>query len=230
MEQKSVLNLPSAIIIAGVIIAGAILIVNFKKPATTNNNATTEEKIDLPPVTANDHIIGNPNADVVVIEYSDTECPFCKSFHTTMNRIVDEYAKDGKVAWVYRHFPIPQLHPKAQKEAEATECAAEMGGETMFWSYINALYEKTPSNNQLDPVELINIAKEKGLDEAQFKLCLDSGKTSKKVTDQYNGGVQAGVGATPTSFFVTKSGEIVPMAGGYPYATVKKSIDDLLAL
>ena len=79
------------------------------------------------PVSARDHLRGAREAPVKLIEFGDTECPLCKRFHPTLKRIVDEYP--GKVAWVFRHFPIVEIHPKAPKEAEATECAAELGGE-----------------------------------------------------------------------------------------------------
>ena len=72
-------------------------------------------------------------------------------------------AKMKKVAWVYRHFPISGLHSKSLKEAEATECAANLGGNSKFWEYTNKLYEVTPSNDKLDPKELTNIAKQVGL-------------------------------------------------------------------
>src|SRR6185436_7093141 len=91
---------------------------------------TVGNRVEMEPVTEKDHILGNPNAEVIMVEYSDLECPFCKEFHSTLRRVMNEYGKDGKVAWVYRHFPIDSLHPKARKEAEATECAAELGGES----------------------------------------------------------------------------------------------------
>jgi protein-disulfide isomerase len=108
-------------------------------------------KIDLDPVTEKDHIAGNPSADLILVEYSDPECPFCKKFHTTMLQVMDTYGKDGKVAWVYRHFPLDAIHSKARKEAEAIECAGELGGNDKLWAYLNKLEEITPANNQLDP-------------------------------------------------------------------------------
>src|SRR5574343_1436136 len=105
------------------------------------------------------------------VEYSDTECPFCKQFHSTLRQMMDEYGKDGKVAWVYRHFPIDGLHPKARKEAEATECANELGGPSKFWEYTNMIYERTPGNDGLDPANLPKFAKEIGLDEKAFTEC-----------------------------------------------------------
>src|SRR6185295_5043808 len=80
------------------------------------------------PVAAEDHIRGDLAAPVKVIEFSDFECPFCKGFHATMKQVMADYEKDGKVAWVYRHFPIDELHSKARKEAQAAECAGELGG------------------------------------------------------------------------------------------------------
>jgi protein-disulfide isomerase len=128
MEKLSV---PIAIVIAGVLIAGSLYYSNIKVAKQVVNTAPTEA-ISMRAVSSDDHILGNPNADVVIVEYSDTECPFCKQFHTTLRRVMDEYGKDGKVAWVYRHFPIDQLHSKARKEAEATECANELGGAEKF--------------------------------------------------------------------------------------------------
>lgn len=108
-------------------------------------------KTTVNPVTPNEHIKGNPNAEVFVIEYSDPECPFCKRFHETMKSVMQEYGDTGKVAWVYRHFPLDALHTKARKEAEAFECAAELGGNVKFWEYADKLFEITPSNDGLDP-------------------------------------------------------------------------------
>lgn len=111
-------------------------------------------KIALDPVTEKDRIAGNPQADLTIVEYSDPECPFCKRFHETMMQAMDEYGKQGKVAWVYRHFPLDAIHSKARHEAEAIECAGELGGNDKFWEYVNTLYKITPSNNQLDPTLL----------------------------------------------------------------------------
>ena len=101
----------------------------------------TEAAKAVKPVTGEDHIRGDVNASVKVIEFSDFECPFCKSFHASMKQVMQSYTKDGKVAWVYRHFPIDQLHSKARKEAQAAECAGELGGNNAFWSFADGLFE-----------------------------------------------------------------------------------------
>lgn len=121
----------------------------------------------VPPVTQKDHIRGNPKAKVVLIEYSDLECPFCKRFHPTMQQVMNTYG--DKVAWVYRHYPL-SFHANAQKEAEATECAAELGGGKAFWTYLDKVMERTTAGGTgfaLD--QLAPLAKEIGLNDVKFR-------------------------------------------------------------
>ena len=129
--------------------------------AQTRKSDIEASLINMKPISDSDHILGDKNAPVKIVEFSDTECPFCKRFHTTMQQVVKD--SNGQIAWVYRHFPLDQLHSKARKEAEATECAAEMGGNEKFWAYLNRLMEVTPANNGLDPAELLTIAAYVGL-------------------------------------------------------------------
>ena len=128
-----------------------------------------------------DHIRGNPAAAVTLVEYSDFECPFCKRFHATAMRLVDE--SKGQVNWVYRHFPLDELHPgKARKEAVASECAAEIGGNAAFWKFADRFFELTPSNNQTDiDTVLPQIAREIGLDRVRFASCLASGRHDRRI-------------------------------------------------
>lgn len=216
--------IPFAIVIAGLAIAGAIYFGDGKKgaiPTAAQPNGIVES------VTATDHIVGNPNAKIIIVEYSDTECPFCKSFHPTMQRIMNEYGKDGKVAWVYRHFPLP-FHTKAPKEAEATECANKLGGNTKFWEYINKVFEITPGNNQLDPAELPKIAKTVGLDVDAFNKCLDSNDMKVIVDKNLASGQKAGVGGTPYSIILVDKKAVSSINGAQPYEQVKAQIDATL--
>lgn len=227
MEKLSV---PIAIVIAGLLIAGSLYYSNQKVPTKTMTKDTvdTTNNVSLKPVSATDHILGNPEADLIIVEYSDTECPYCKVFHTTMLRVMNEYGKDGKVAWVYRHFPIEQLHSKARKEAEATECAYELGGNEKFWEYINTLYRITNSNDSLDSSELPKIAKTVGLDVDAFNSCLSSGKYAEKVEADYQDAINAGGQGTPTSFIISKDGTQTPIKGALPYENLKDVLDALL--
>lgn len=168
-----------------------------------------------------DHIRGNPNAQVTIIEYSDYECPFCKRHHPTMKQVLEKYG--DKVNWVYRHFPL-SFHPSAQKAAEASECAAELGGNEMFWKYSDALMGLT----QISVDQLVPTAKTVGLDEAKFKSCLDSGKWADKVAQQMKGGTAAGVNGTPGNIVVSKDGDSQLVSGAVPLASFTSVIDGML--
>lgn len=173
-----------------------------------------------------DHIRGDKNAKVFVIEYSDFECPFCIRHHPTMQKLMDEYK--GKVAWVYRHFPL-SFHQNAQKEAEASECANELGGNDAFWKFADKIFERTKGNGTgfaLD--QLAPLAKEIGLDEAKFKTCLDSGKYAQKVQDDMAAGSTAGVNGTPGNIVWTKDGKSQLVSGAVPFEALKAVIDPLL--
>jgi len=234
MEKQTTLqklSVPLAIVIAGALIAGALYFSGNKsnKTAPTAQIPAAVSADGMRPVDDTDHILGNPKAKLVIVEYSDTECPFCKQFHNTMKRIMDTYGKDGKVAWVYRHFPIDQLHSKARKQAEATECAADQGGNDKFWAFTNRLYEVTPSNNGLQDSQLPIIAKDVGLDVNTFNTCLSSGKFSAKVEADYQDALKAGARGTPYSLIITKKdGTKIPINGAQPYDSLKSTIDLLL--
>ena len=234
MDTKNTLTVPLAIVVAGLLIAGAIFfsrggVPSFPKGATGEENAPVPTAAaPMRPVDATDHIKGNPNAELVIVEYSDTECPFCKRFHETMQQVIDEYGKSGKVAWVYRHFPLEQLHAKARSEAEATECAAELGGNTGFWKYLDELFRVTPSNDGLPAAELAGIAGRAGLDRAAFEACRASGRHAKRVQTDYDDAVASGGSGTPWSIIIAKDGKKLPINGAQPYETVKQTIDALL--
>ena len=231
-ETKLELSNPMAIVVAGVLIAGAIYFSSVK-PATTEQanqqpQAGSASLENVRAISDADHIRGNINADIKIVEYSDTECPFCQRFHTTMKQVMDEYGKDGKVAWVYRHSPIDQLHSKARKEAVAAECANELGGNEKFWEYLDRLYEVTPSNNGLDPKELPKIAEYVGLDVAKFNSCLNSGKYAELIEKDTQNARETGGGGTPWSIIIAKDGKKYSINGAQPYETVKQNIDSLL--
>lgn len=225
------LSIPFSIIIAGLLIAGGIYLGNAKKSQTPESLVaqTIEESKNIRPVSVKDHVIGNPEARLIIVEYSDTECAFCKEFHKTMRSIMTEYGADGDIAWVYRHLPITELHSKAVREAEALECANELGGNAKFWEYTNRIYEITPSDDGLNPAELINVAKQVGLKSAEFEECLASGRHRAKVEEDAEDAIKAGADGTPYSVMIdTKTNETYPIVGAQPYSTLKEIIDLIL--
>lgn len=227
MEQKSTYYIPLAIIVAGAFIGVGLAfglsnmtISGTASAGLDNGQPEAPKDIVMRAVTAQDHVRGDMNAPLTIVEYSDLECPFCKRFHTTMQQVMQEYA--GKVKWVYRHFPLEQLHSKAPKEAEAAECAAEQG---KFWEFVDRLMEVTPANNGLDPAELPKIAEFVKINVATFTTCLESGKYKQKVDDDVKDAVSAGGQGTPYSVLIDKDGNKEPISGAYPFEDVKAILD-----
>ncbi len=226
-DQKTNFATPIAIIVAGALIAAALYFALGASSTNTGGVTDTQPTVPVAGVQADDHIKGNPDAKVVIIEYSDTECPYCKQHHDTLNQIIEKYDA-SEVAWVYRNFPIAQLHPDASKQAEALECAAELGGNEGFWTYTDRLYEITPSNNGLSLEELPNIAEYAGLDAEAFQQCLDSGDMAERVEADYNEAVAAGGRGTPHNIILF-NGEQYPIEGAQPLNVMEQIIDQLLA-
>ncbi len=154
----------------------------------------------------NDHWRGGKDAKVTLIEYSDFECPFCKRFEPTLEQALKDFPKDLRV--VYRHFPLSSIHPSAQKAAEASECAAKLGGNDAFWK----MHKKLIDTATLSVDAMKNAAKDIGLDQGKFNSCLDSGEMANKVQQDFNEGGSAGVEGTPANFI---NGQLV--SGAVPY-------------
>ena len=147
-----------------------------------------------------------------------------------MHGLLDEGGLDGEVAWVYRHFPLESIHPKAPKEAEATECAAELGGNDVFWKYLDRVFEVTPSNNGLDPGLLSEIAEYVGLDRVKFENCLASGKYAKKISDQLEDAINSGARGTPYSILIAPNGDRFVINGAQPYSVIKQVVETALSI
>lgn len=181
-----------------------------QQPSPNSGNAA----IQAFEITKSNHVRGDFNAPITLVEFSDFECPFCERHYPTLNKILSE--NKGKVRLVYKHFPLG-FHPNAQKAAEASECAAEQG---KFWEYHDKLFENQPSGYSLEKFK--QWAKDLGLNANKFNDCLDSGKYASKVQIDYQEGVQKGVNGTPATFI---NGQLV--SGALPYETFKKIIDAL---
>ena len=164
---------------------------------------------------AKDHIRGREDADFTLIEYSDYECPFCKRFHTTAIEFIE---KHPDVNWVYRHFPLDFHNPGAQAQAEASECAAAVGGSDAFWQFSDLIYERTTSNGKGFPIEnLVPLAEEIGLDRGAFIACITERRFKDKVEADYQNGVASGVSGTPGNFLRdNRNGNVIPVSGAQP--------------
>lgn len=188
-----------------------------------------EAAAPVPPVDPHtDHIRGNASARFSVVEYADFECPFCKRHQATMHALLTKYP--DSVNWVYRHFPL-SFHENAEREAEASECVATLGGNEAFWKFEDAIYDRTESNGtgfSLDA--LAPLAASVGIDAQAYASCMSNPATASTVETETSSGRNAGINGTPTSILVdhVKGTSTIIAGGALPLSTFTDAIDALL--
>ena len=197
--------------------------------AAPSINAPEQAIVDQPTgpieVSADDDaVLGNPDALVTIIEFSDFQCPYCRrSYNELLPPLKENYIDKGLVSFIYRDYPL-DFHADAKKAAEATECAEEQG---KFWEMHDAIFEgQNALGNGTVAIPYDNLkqyANDLGLDTDQFNQCLDSGKYEDEVTNDLRDGIKYNVSGTPT-FFV--NGQRI--VGAQPYSVVSSVIDSLL--
>jgi len=180
-------------------------------PTTTGNNQRVTVSVD------DDPVLGDQNAPVTIIEFSDFECPFCgRFFSNTLPQLTREYIDTGKVKLVYRDFPL-SFHPNAQKAAEAGECADDQG---KFWEMHDKIFE---NQKAMSVVDLKSYAASLGLDTSEFNSCLDSGKHAKEIQKDISDGSKYGASGTPT-FFING----IKLVGAQPFSAFQQIIESEL--
>lgn len=232
------LLIPGAIVVAGVAIGlglyfgGSISNAgNAKQVGVADQEpsvaADTTSKID--PVTEADHIKGNLNAPVKFVEFSDFECPFCKRQHEVLLGVVEKLGPD-KVAWVYRQFPLEQLHPvKAMAASMASECVAELGGNDAFWLFTDRYFEETLTNNKTDVETLIpKLVAETGVNKQAFTTCFESGRHKAAIEADIADAVETGGRGTPWSVIIGPTGKTYPINGALPASVIEQTIERAL--
>lgn len=195
------------------------------QPPSDPTKSVKAGTLNLAPVTDLDHVRGEKNAKLTWIEYSDLQCPFCKKIHPDLVKALDEY--DGKVRWVYRHFPLSSIHPRAQKSAEAAECVASAVGNDGFWKFVDGIFE-SDQQTALEDAGLVKIAGAAGANGSKIQACITSGEKAQRVQADYDSGSKAGVNGTPGSFLLDGKGNAWVVSGAMPYATLKQVIDAAL--
>ena len=210
-EEKFTLSLPVAIVLGALVIAGAILF-GSGKPLLPSEAAVGDGRINVRLASADDHIVGSPDAPVVIIEYADFECPFCSLIHPTLERIVGE--SDGKVAWVYRHFPLTSIHQQAFPAALASECIAAQLGNDVFWAFARALFA---DQKNLSAEFFASVAQGLGADTEPFAACVSEGRYTERVREDSDEAVTNGGTGTPYTIVMGKKGLPVPFSGALPY-------------
>jgi len=229
-ESNSTYIIASSIIVAGLVIAGAVMYSgDFGNSDPSNNQAGDQgSSVEFRPIDSTDHLLGNPEAEIKLVEYSDLECPYCKNFHETLvNEVKADYIDSGKVAWVFRHNPL-SVHSKAKTEALASECVAELGGNDAFWAYIDRIFEITPSNNGLDLNQLPLLAGEVDVSLDDFSTCLEEGKHLSGITQEIQEAIRAGALGTPYSLIVKGDKVISIIPGALSGAQIKQALEAAL--
>ncbi len=180
-----------------------------------------------------DPMIGDKNAKVTLIDFTDYECPFCKKyFDDTFSQIKKDYIDTGKIRYVFRDLPL-SFHQNAHKEAQAAECAREQGGDSAYLKYHDEIFKRTTSNGTgLALDELQVIANDIGLNGSTLQACIDSEKYKAEVDKDIADAGKYGATGTP-SFFIGKSGSSdkfkgTILVGAQPYAAFKTIIDEQL--
>jgi protein-disulfide isomerase len=195
-----------------------------------NQLPSNQPMIPLKISTDNDPIIGNPNAPITIIEFSDFQCPFCAKFHIqTLPKIIDEYIKEGTVKLVFRDFPIQSIHSNALPASLAAECANEQG---KFKEMHDKLFDKQNewNNKNIDNVIILfnQYALEIGLEEEKFDSCLRNGKYVEEIQKDLNDGRTYGISGTPGFFIGNDKIGFVELKGAQPFESFKKVIDSQL--
>ena len=219
------LAIPLAILFSGLLLSIAIYVVRIKH--TLTNGGGNPEAVRA--VAPSDHLIGNPSAPIMVVEYADIDSSYSKSFQLTMEQLMTEYASTGKVAWVYRHFPLGDEHPNAATHALAAECATSLSVPTTFFRFIDALQAAAPGENQFNPSGYPGIVRELGIDEGAFKKCITDGAFTKRVHDDYANALASGATGSPFVVLIIQGQKPTPINGALPYTSMKKLIDQSIA-
>ncbi len=185
----------------------------------------TRPEIDptkIPEVSETDKVKGNSSAKVALIEYSDLQCPYCQSFHSTAQQAVDEYPNDVK--WVYRHLPLTSIHPDAMPRALAAECVAEQLGSESFWAFIDEIFaDSTMATGAQKAAEAL------GYDYASIDACVKEAKYEDLVNEQADLAIAANITGTPGAIVInTETKEAVVLPGAVPYDQVKAAIEQVL--
>ena len=239
--KKSDLWKYSTFILVVVVIIGAFVMFNGNNTTVTGNvPAGNQEPTTAKATVDDDAVLGNEDAPVTIIEFSDYQCPFCRKFWTeTLGQIKSEYIDTGKVKLVFRDFPLSSLHPQAQASAEAAECVKEKGGDEAYFKMHDKMFSEQniiDSGSVSGPVtksavytndNLKKWAKDLGYD---ISSCLDSGKYKSEVAKDTSDAAAAGLQGTP-GFVIMKSGdkEGATLKGAYPLSAFKQALDAEIA-
>lgn len=216
--KKSILTLPTAIIISGLFIASAILLKGQIGGIASAGQAGTD-KLDLvSEITPDDFVYGNEKAETVIIEYADFSCKFCSEYHPTLKKVVDD--SDGEVKWVYRHLPIFNI-----EAAVASTCVGNTAGPTAFWDFAGTLFQ---NSKRYSTAFYEETALATGANLEEYRTCISDPLIKSKINDDFrNARLLLGISATPNTIIIDKYGRKFSFSGALPYEDLSKTLKTL---
>jgi protein-disulfide isomerase len=217
-----------SILIAGVIIAGAIVFTNQHAPSAAVADAGTGGTVasaNIPAPSSSDHIVGSPTAPIVMVEYSDFQCPYCQMIYPSLKQI--QSTSGGQIAWVMREFPLYQIHPNAMPAANAAECINEQLGSSGFWKFADDDF-----NNQanIGAAFFTAEAQKLGVDLTKYNSCISNSTYLSKIQAETADAENNGGNGTPFTVVInTKTGKQYPISGALPLAQIQAVINQAKA-
>ncbi len=234
MTQNKIV--PITIIIIGIIISLGIFIGRYERPTEDIDSEKNSniKLIEISPIDENDHILGSPDAKIIIMEFSHLQCTFSRNFHSTMRRIISEFGHSGEVAWVIRHFPVEELYEFSLKASVAAECAFEYGRENdipaAFWEFHETIYGQNifDINDKILKDTALNI----GVDSAFYNTCITLNPRKSKIArdiEDANKLIEADPNfVTPYNLIITNSGQEMRISGALQYEELRDLIIQIL--
>ncbi|MEX0917345.1 MAG: DsbA family protein [Candidatus Paceibacterota bacterium] len=217
-------GIPLAIVVAGMFIAGAVIFAGGGGGTIVSDSNSSGHADALPTgefrmPSEDDHIRGALDAPVKIVEFSDFECPFCARIHPTLTRIVEE---NDDVAWVYRHFPLSSIHPRALSSAVASECIAKLGGNDAFWSFAAEAFS---GQRQLGDAWYREQATSFGIEASAFANCMNDRSIVTDIQADLSEATGTGGRGTPFVVVITANNQLIPFSGALPYGQIMSVIE-----
>ncbi|MEX0934003.1 MAG: thioredoxin domain-containing protein [Candidatus Paceibacterota bacterium] len=216
-NKENAYGIIGAILVSALLIGGAFFITRGAASDALNlappHGALTQQGDFRMPSEA-DHIRGNPEAPLSIVEFSDLECPFCARLHPTLTRIVEE---NEDVKWIYRHFPLTTIHSRALSGAVASECIARLAGNDSFWTFVDRTFQ---SQQQLGDAWQIEMASSFGINREAFEDCTSERSIVSLIQEDLNEATRFGGRGTPYVVVVAQSGQLIPFSGALTYEQI----------
>lgn len=226
MNNENIKLFGSILLVGLLVIGGFWLSKNTPKGEQKSAKVSdvSNDEISVVPPNKNDYMQGGENAEIILVEYSDVDCPFCKRFHASVQNIVKKY--DGKVSWAYRQFPLT-IHPYSMSKSITSLCVGKNYGSEAFFDYTNSIMADNDSGSKDNALA---VAKSLGFDETKIANCVaNDTEIQNRISQEMEDATTAGLQGTPFTLVFNKDGQYIDkIDGAQAQITVEKLINDNL--